>query len=145
MKWLSSKDEKKLGFVYDKDKEPSSPKVDEVRVEPEDVLAVETLAKAPDNEDEPATVEPVPYKDDPNTKVEPKLQRSKRRRSSPLTSTDKPKARKKSKMTKKGPVELSDESQEAKREEETVLAEDTSQAPKTDDIENVKRSMVFGV
>ncbi|KAL2653235.1 hypothetical protein R1flu_021363 [Riccia fluitans] len=40
-------------------------------------------------------------------------------------------------------IDLSDESQEAKQEEETILAEDTSQAPKGDTIEKFRLSMKF--
>ncbi|KAL2631496.1 hypothetical protein R1flu_016182 [Riccia fluitans] len=57
---------------------------------------------------------------------------------------DKPKSRKKMKMSKKDTIDLSDdELQEAKREEETVLAEGTSQAPETEVIENFRKSMVY--
>ncbi|KAL2610920.1 hypothetical protein R1flu_022612 [Riccia fluitans] len=123
MKWLSPEDEKKLGFVRDvdeeaKDKEPSSPKADKVRVEAKEVPQVETLPNAPE-EDEPIIAEPIPDEEDPNIKVEPKQRRSKRRQSSPLIPTNKPKARRKTKMTKKDMIDISEEEpQEAKREEE---------------------------
>ncbi|KAL2629275.1 hypothetical protein R1flu_013961 [Riccia fluitans] len=102
-------------------------------------MAAETSAKAPDEEDEL-----VPDENDPNTKVEPELRRSKQRRSSPLTLTDKPRVKKKMKITKMGLIDLSDEEpQEAKQEEETVFAKGTSQALETDNIENFKRSITF--
>ncbi|KAL2623463.1 hypothetical protein R1flu_003668 [Riccia fluitans] len=87
---------------------------------------METSAKAP-KEEEPNTTDPVPEKEDPNSEVEPKRRRSKRRRSSFVTPTDKPQARKKTQMMKKETIDLSDEkAQEAKREEETNFTEGTS-------------------
>ncbi|KAL2651455.1 hypothetical protein R1flu_019583 [Riccia fluitans] len=53
------------------------------------------------------------------------------------TPVDRPKSRRKIKTTKKlcELIELSDESQEVKRKEVSNLAEDTSPAPKADEIE----------
>ncbi|KAL2642963.1 hypothetical protein R1flu_010550 [Riccia fluitans] len=49
------------------------------------------------------------------------------------------------KMLRKDTIDLSDdEPQEVKKEEETVLAEGTSQVPEADVIENFKKSMVYG-
>ncbi|KAL2651035.1 hypothetical protein R1flu_019163 [Riccia fluitans] len=62
-----------------------------------------------------------------------------------MTPTDKPKARKKTKMTNKDMIDLSnDDPQEAKREEETVFAERTLQIPKSDMIDNFMKSMTYG-
>ncbi|KAL2609972.1 hypothetical protein R1flu_028545 [Riccia fluitans] len=48
-------------------------------------------------------------------------------------------------MTKKEMHDLSDEEpQEAKREEETIFAKGTLQAPKTDVIDNFRKSMTYG-
>ncbi|KAL2649557.1 hypothetical protein R1flu_017685 [Riccia fluitans] len=152
MKWLSHEDERKLGFVQEEDKEadkagPSSPKADKVRAEAKEETAAETSAKVkgkvPEVEEEVlATTELVLDEADPNAEVE-----SERRQSLPKTLTDKPRARKKTKMTKKlyNTIKLSDEElQEAKREEETILAEDTSQVPEVDMIEKFRMSMVYG-
>ncbi|KAL2633948.1 hypothetical protein R1flu_005427 [Riccia fluitans] len=58
---------------------------------------------------------------------------------------DEPQSRKKMKMPEKDTIELSDdEPQEAKREEETVLTEGTSQVLETNMIENFRKSMVYG-
>ncbi|KAL2654160.1 hypothetical protein R1flu_022288 [Riccia fluitans] len=105
------------------------------------MTSVETSAKAPEEKEEPDTAD----QRDLNAEMKPDQRRSKRRRSSPVTPTDKPRTRKKTKMTKKGMIDLSDEEpQEAKREEETVYAEGTLQAPETDDINNFKKSMAYG-
>ncbi|KAL2623788.1 hypothetical protein R1flu_008033 [Riccia fluitans] len=40
-------------------------------------------------------------------------------------------------------IDLSDESQEAKKEEEIILAEDTLQAPEVDAIEKFQLSMIY--
>ncbi|KAL2610946.1 hypothetical protein R1flu_022638 [Riccia fluitans] len=106
MKWLSPEDEKKLGFVRDvdeeaEDKEPSSPKADKVRVEAKEVPQVETLPNVPE-EDEPIIAEPISDEEDPNIKVEPKQRRSKRRQSSPLIPTNKPKAKEEDEDDKEG-------------------------------------------
>ncbi|KAL2624318.1 hypothetical protein R1flu_008563 [Riccia fluitans] len=92
----------------------------------EEVPAAETSAKLPKEKEVPATTKPVPDEDDPNAKAEPERRRSKQRQSSPKTLMDKPKSRKKMKMPKKDTIDLSnDEPQEAKKEEEIVLAEGT--------------------
>ncbi|KAL2614246.1 hypothetical protein R1flu_025938 [Riccia fluitans] len=104
--------------------------------------------KGPEVEEEvPANAKPVPNEDDPNVELKSERRRSKRRQSSPKIPTDKPRARKKMKMTKKpyDTIDLSDdEPQEAKREEETILAEVTSHVPKADVIEKFRMSMVYG-
>ncbi|KAL2629079.1 hypothetical protein R1flu_013765 [Riccia fluitans] len=74
MKWLSLEEEKKLGFMIDKDKEiededPSSPKAEKVRAKAEEVPQEETSAKAPE-EEKPDTMGPVPDEEDTNAKVE---------------------------------------------------------------------------
>ncbi|KAL2649960.1 hypothetical protein R1flu_018088 [Riccia fluitans] len=157
MKWLSPEDERKLGFVHDEDEVadevgPSSRRADKVRAKGEEETAAETSVKSkekvPEEEEEvPANAEPNPDEDELNAEAEPEQRRSKQRQSLPKTSTDKPRARKKTKMTMKpyDMIDLSnDEPQEAKREEETILAEDTSQVPEADVIEKFRMSMVHG-
>ncbi|KAL2635268.1 hypothetical protein R1flu_006747 [Riccia fluitans] len=62
-----------------------------------------------------------------------------------MIPSDKPKARKKTNMTKKDTIDLSnDKSHEAEKEEETIFTEGTLQAPEIDDIENFKKSMNYG-
>ncbi|KAL2644893.1 hypothetical protein R1flu_012480 [Riccia fluitans] len=58
---------------------------------------------------------------------------------------DKLKAKKKTKIMRKDTIDLSDDKlQEAKREEETIFTEGTSQIPETDVIDNFKKSMTYG-
>ncbi|KAL2633881.1 hypothetical protein R1flu_005360 [Riccia fluitans] len=152
MKWLSPEDEKKLGFVRDEDKEadnkePSSPNAEEVRAESKEVTPMEISAKVPKEEEEPNTANPIP-EGDLNAEAETERRRRKfkvQRQSSPETPTDKPQARKKTKMTKKGMIDLSDEEpQEAKKEEKTIFAEGTLQALETNIIDNFRKSMTYG-
>ncbi|KAL2633488.1 hypothetical protein R1flu_004967 [Riccia fluitans] len=131
-----------LQYKEAEDEEPSSPKADKVKAEAEE--AAETSVKAP-KEEEPNTAKPVSDEDDLNAKVETEQRRSKQRR--PLTLTDKPKMKKKTKMTKKDTIDLSNEEpQEANYlcQEKTIFAKDTLQAPETDNIDNFKKSMTYG-
>ncbi|KAL2620210.1 hypothetical protein R1flu_000415 [Riccia fluitans] len=72
------------------DKGPSSPKAGEVRVEAKEGMTVETSAKAPEEEEVPATVDPVLDEEDRNAKVELERRRSKQRQSLPKTLMGKP-------------------------------------------------------
>ncbi|KAL2652432.1 hypothetical protein R1flu_020560 [Riccia fluitans] len=148
MKWLIPEDEKKLGFVRDEDeeaedKEPSSPKADKVREEAEEVPQVETSAKVPE-EDEPTTVDTVPDEEIPTSKWNQSEEEASEDEVHCVTLMDKPKARKKMKMTKKDTIDLSDkERQQMKREDKIVFAEGTLQVPETNVIENFKKSMTY--
>ncbi|KAL2632182.1 hypothetical protein R1flu_016868 [Riccia fluitans] len=114
-------------------------------VQAKEVSTAETLAKAPEEEEVPAITKSVLDEDDPNSEVKPKQRTSKQRQSSPKSLMDKPKSRKKMKMPKRDTIDLSDDKQQkVKREEETVLAKLTLQAPETDVIENFRISMVYG-
>ncbi|KAL2650471.1 hypothetical protein R1flu_018599 [Riccia fluitans] len=131
---------------------PSSLKYVEARVEAEEVPTAETSEKAkkkaPEVEEEvPTTAAPAPNKEEPNTNIEPDQRRSKQKLSSPRALMDKLKVRKKTMKMKKpfDTIDLSDdEPQKVKREEEMVLAEDTSPILEADKIEKFRLSMVYG-
>ncbi|KAL2644464.1 hypothetical protein R1flu_012051 [Riccia fluitans] len=81
-----------------------------------------------------------------NAEAEPDQRGNKQKQDTPKTLAEKLKSRKNTKVMKKPceTIDLSDELQEAKWEEETVLPEDTSQLPEFNIIEKFCLSLAYG-
>ncbi|KAL2633955.1 hypothetical protein R1flu_005434 [Riccia fluitans] len=133
----------------------SSPKnYVEVRVQAEEVPVaerVEEKEKAPlvdELEGVPVTF-PIPNKEGPSAakaEAKPDQRGTKWKQDTQKTPGDRPKLRRKTKVTKKPceTIELSNESQEAKQEEETALPEDSLQLLESHIIEQFCLSLAYG-
>ncbi|KAL2652540.1 hypothetical protein R1flu_020668 [Riccia fluitans] len=129
----------------------------EVQVQAEEILVVghstraeasrKEKVKAPMvDEDEIPVIVPILNEEVPNAKEETVQRGNKQRQDSPKIPADKPKSRKKTKVTKKPHkmIDLSNESQEVKQEKQTILPEDILQLLESDIIEKFCLSLVYG-